>query len=96
MAANTLSVSTRQGEAAVISSQEAYERLCAGQFSWQDVPMFHDLSPGRVRVMDCRLQYMTDSKGFRQPVYVFTLSAENDAELRGGTGWSTFVPALAG
>lgn len=43
-----------------------------------------------------KLGYMTDSKGFRQPVYSFTLSDENDVELRGGTGWTTFVPALAG
>ena len=43
-----------------------------------------------------KLEYMTDSKGFHQPVYLFTLSDENDAALRGGTGWTTFVPALAG
>jgi hypothetical protein len=51
--------------------------------------------------LDCtdsqnKLEYMTDSKGFHQPVYLFTLSDENDAALRGGTGWTTFVPALAG
>ena len=93
---NHLSVSTLHGNAAVISSQEAYERLCAGQFSWRDVPMFNYLSPRQVRVTDCKLEYMTDSKGFHQPVYLFTLSDENDAALRGGTGWTTFVPALAG
>lgn len=93
---NTLSVSTLHGNAAVISPQEAYERLCAGQFSWRDVPMFNYLSPQQVRVIDCKLEYITDSKGFRQPVYSFTLSDENDIELRDGTGWTTFVPALAG
>ena len=93
---NTLSVSTLHGNAAVISSQEAYERLCAGQFSWRDVPMFNYLSPQQVQVIDCKLEYMTDSKGFRQPVYVFTLSDDRDVELRGGNGWSTFVPALSG
>ena len=93
---NHLSVSTLHGNAAVISSQEAYARLCAGQFSWRDVPMFNYLSPRQVRVTDCKLEYMTDSKGFHQPVYLFTLSDENDAALRGGTGWTTFVPALAG
>lgn len=93
---NTLSVSTLHGNAAVISPQEAYERLCSGRFSWRDVPMFNYLSPNQVRVIDCKLGYMTDSKGFRQPVYSFTLSDENDVELRGGTGWTTFVPALAG
>ena len=93
---NTLSVSTLQGNAPVISPQEAYARLCAGHFSWRDVPMFNYLSPTEVRVTDCKLEYMTDSKGFRQPVYFFTLSDENDMALRGGAGWTTFVPALAG
>ena len=91
---NVLSVSTLQGDAAVISPEEAYHRLCAGRFSWRDVPMFDELSLKRVRVTACDLQYLTDSKGFRQPVYSFTLSDDRDAE-RGGSGWSTFVPALA-
>lgn len=91
---NVLSVSTLQGDAAVISPEEAYHRLCAGRFSWRDVPMFDELSPKRVRVTACDLQYLTDSKGFRRPVYSFTLSDDRDAE-RGGSGWSTFVPALA-
>ena len=56
--------------------------------------MFDELSPKRVRVTACDLQYLTDSKGFRQPVYMFTLSDNQDTE-RGGSGWSTFVPALA-
>ncbi|WP_279380541.1 VanZ family protein [Oscillibacter sp. CU971] len=91
---NVLSVSTLQGDAAVISPEEAYHRLCAGRFSWRDVPMFDELSLKRVRVTASDLQYLTDSKGFRQPVYSFTLSDDRDAE-RGGSGWSTFVPALA-
>ena len=91
---NALSVSTLQGDAAVISSEEAYDRLCAGRFSWMDVPMFGALSPKRVRVVACNLEYLTDSKGFRQPVYMFTLLDDRDAE-RGGSGSSTFVPALA-
>lgn len=92
---NALSVSALQGNATVISPLEAYHRLCAGRFSWRDVPMFDILSPKRVRVVACNLEYLTDSKGFRQPVYMFTLSDDRDAE-RGGSGWSTFVPALSG
>ena len=30
--------------------------------------------PQQVRAINCKLEYMTDSKGFCQPVYVFTLS----------------------
>lgn len=93
---NALSVSTLRGDAAVISSQEAYDRLRAGRFSWRDVPMFNYLKPDQVRVISCDLEYLADSKGFRQPVYVFTLSDDRDGELRGGSGWSTFVPALSG
>ncbi len=93
---NTLSVSTLCGNAAVLSSQEAYDHLCAGRFSWRDVPMFDYLTPNRVRVTACTLEYLADSKGFRQPVYSFTLSDDRDMELRGGSGWSTFVPALSG
>lgn len=93
---NALSVSTLHGDATVISSQEAYDRLCAGRFSWRDVPMFNYLKPNQVRVTACNLEYIADSKGFRQPVYVFTLSDDRDGELRGGNGWTTFVPALSG
>jgi len=60
------------------------------------IPLFDYLSPEQVRVTACTLEYLTDSKGFRQPVYTFTLSDDNDAELRGGNGWDTFVPALSG
>lgn len=93
---SAVSVSAIRGNAAVISPQEAYDRLRAGRFSWRDVPMFDELSPKQVRVVDCKLEYLTDSKGFRQPVYTFTLSDDYDAELRSGSGWTTFVPALAG
>lgn len=93
---NSLSVSTLHGDADVISPQEAYDKLCAGRFSWRDVPTFEYLKPERVRVTACTLEYMTDSKGFRQPVYTFTLSDDMDDELRGGSGWTTFVPALSG
>lgn len=81
---NELSVSTRHGDAAVISQQEACDRLRRGLFSYG--AWFEYYAPETVRVTSCRLQYIIDSKGFRQPVYVFEL-----AELG-----SVFVPALAG
>ena len=91
---NGLSVSECYGDAAVISSQEAYEKLCAGCFSWRDVPAFNYLAPQKLRVISCTLGYITDSKGFRQPVYYFTISDELDAQWRGGHTWTTFVPAV--
>jgi len=50
----------------------------------------------QVRATACTLEYLTDSKSSRQPVYSFTLSDDKDAELRGSSGWDTFVPALSG
>lgn len=61
---NTLSISTLYEDVAVISSQEAYERLCAGRSFWRDVPMFDYLTPRQVRVTACEFEYLTDSKGF--------------------------------
>ena len=83
------------GEAPVISQQEAYARLQAGRFSRREAYSFGETAPGEVHVTACALEYLTDSKGFRQPVYYFTLSDENNEALRGGAGWRTFVPALA-
>lgn len=93
---NTLFAGTPCSDASVISSREAYDRLCAGRFSWRDVPGFEYLRPTRVRVTACELEYMTDSKGFRQPVYAFTLSDDSGTDASGGRVWSTFVPALSG
>ncbi len=83
-------------DAPVISQREAYLRLRAGRFSWRDVPSFNAMAPRSERVLACELGYLTDSKGYRQPVYFFTLSDEYDQSARGGQGWTTFVPALAG
>ena len=92
---NGLSVSVLAGDAAVLSPAEAYARLREGRFARRDVPAFNALAPGQVHVTACELAYMTDSKGFRQPVYTFTLADDRSAELRGSGNWTTFVPALA-
>ena len=92
---STMSAASLHGEAPVISQQEAYARLQAGRFSRREAYSFGETAPGEVHVTACALEYLTDSKGFRQPVYYFTLSDENNEALRGGAGWRTFVPALA-
>lgn len=92
---NSLSVSTLRGEAAVISPAEAYRRLCAGRFSWRDVPAFNSRKPTQAWVTGCTLEYMADSKGFWQPVYTFTITDNAEAGTA-DAGWSTFVPALGG
>lgn len=92
---NAMAVVTLHGEAPVISEQAAYDRLCAGRFDRPNAFGFADAARGRVHVIACDLEYITDSKGFRQPVYYFTLSDENNEALRGGASWRVFVPALA-
>ena len=70
----------------ILSEAEAYRRLQEGRF-------FHTTWYGdwlregaaEVRVQSCRLVYVTDTKGYRQPVYSFTF------ENRTGT---MEVPAL--
>ena len=57
--------------------------------------MFNYLKPDQVRVTACHLEYMADSKGFRQPVYVFTLSHDRDAELRRGNSRTISISALS-
>ena len=93
--ANSLSACTLRGEAAVISPAEAYRRLCAGCFSWRDVPAFNSRKPAHAWVTGCALEYMADSKGFWQPVYTFTIMDDADAGAE-DAGWSTFVPAMGG
>lgn len=66
-------------DADIISQAEAYERLCAGNFL--SAPAFeHSLQyfgASSVTVTSCVLDYQVDSKGFYQPVYVFTIETDN-------------------
>ena len=71
-----------KAEESIISEADAYTRLCQGKFSNGDY--FEYLSPKEVHVLSCTLGYISDTKGFRQPVYLFGL------EELGGT---VFVPA---
>lgn len=93
---NALSVCTLHSEAPVISEQEAYDRLCAGRFDQMEAFAFGYSGPHKeVHVTAYTLEYLADSKGFRQPVYYFTLSDERDGEQWSASGWQVFVPALA-
>ena len=92
---STMTAVTLHGDAPLTSEQEAYDRLCAGRFDRRHAFSFADAAHGEIRVTSCDLEYLTDSKGYRQPVYYFTLSDDGDEELRGGRPWQVFVPALA-
>ena len=75
--------------------RDRYRRLCAGRFNQREAFAFDYTAPhAEVHITACMLEYLVDSKGFRQPVYYFTLSDEQDMALRGGNGWRVFVPAL--
>ena len=57
--------------------------------------MLDYLKPNQVRFTACDLKYVSDSKGVRQPVYVFTLSHDRDAELRRGNSRTISISALS-
>lgn len=84
---NELLTLTPYREEPVLTRQQAYERLCAGEFSggaWVEAD-----DPARITVERCTLEYRIDSKGFYRPVYVF------EVELDGARQGQVLVPAMA-
>lgn len=66
------------------SEQEAYDEIVAGKFKYY----FADGNEKRmIEIKSVRLGYMTDTKGFYQPIYIFT------ALVNGETG-SISIPAI--
>ncbi len=64
-------------EFALISEQEAYEKICAGKFVCGEVNLDSVIEVGTVS-----MEYLTDSKGYYQPVWVFEAVVDgNDAEI---------------
>lgn len=59
-------------EEPVISKEEAYKQLCAGNFTGN----FEFYKPEKIEVKSCELEYTIDTKGFYQPVYSFEISDE--------------------
>ena len=53
----------------VISSEDAFQKLCDGKFG--DGGFFESKKPAEVNVLSCKLGYEIDTKGFYQPVYSF-------------------------
>ena len=58
-------------EQKIISPEEAYHRLCIGDFS--NGEYFEMKNPANIQVTGARLEYRIDTKGFYRPVYVFDL-----------------------
>ncbi len=68
---NHLVCYTIYGQTEIISPEEAYNALCAGNFSGGDY--FERRRPKEVHVTGAALEYMIDTKGFYRPVYIFDL-----------------------
>lgn len=75
------------GDKTVISAKEAYEKIRAGNVS--DSRLFEYYSPDEIEILTCSLEYMADSKGYMQPVYVFGISSDKE-----GYPDSITVPAI--
>ena len=76
---NNLLSYTYHEKVAVISPEEAFERLCDGKFN--DGGFFEVERPHDVTVLSCKLKYRIDTKGFYQPVYLFELSSEDGSYM---------------
>ena len=74
-------------EVDIISPEEAFERLKAGRFN--DEGYFEHIKPKTVTVTECVFEYQVDTKGFYQPVYLFSLSAPD-----GSYGDQIMIPAI--
>lgn len=83
---NRLILYTRYSEETVISPQEACQLLRDGRFA---SAVFEYRDPRPVTVTSCTLDYRVDTKGFLQPVYLFTISAGNSEYTE-----TVMVPAL--
>lgn len=85
---NSLAVCDLAGEEAVLSPEEAYERLQKGRCSQNEYLEYwaKEYAQNDIRVTSCALEYWADTKGFYQPVYAFEIE---------DLGFdSVFVPAL--
>lgn len=71
----------------ILSPEEAYARLKAGFFN--DGGYFEYAKPQTVTVSKCVPDYQVDTKGFYQPVYVFSLESAD-----GTYGYNVTIPAL--
>ena len=70
-------------EFSLISEQEAYEKICAGKFVSDVVKVDSVIEVGEVR-----MEYLTDSKGYYQPVWMFEVVVD-------GSNAEIYIKALA-
>lgn len=69
----------------VLTQEQAYGRLLSGEFCGNE--RFEYYFPETVTIHRCRMEYLIDTKGFYQPVYVFDVDMDGSEEV-------LLVPAL--
>lgn len=84
---NQLLCYTFYAREAVISPEEAFDRLCAGKFN--DGGLFAHQNPTDISVLSCTLGYAVDTKGFYQPVYWFEVVSRD-----GKYPYRIMIPAM--
>lgn len=83
-----LVVCTVYRDVEILTPEQAYGRLCAGDFYHPDWIGYYGVEAASVT--GWRLGYQVDSKGFYQPVYIFTLQSE-----QAKYAYDAYVPAIS-
>ena len=76
---NNLLIFDKYKDVKIISESEAYKKLKAGKFSGNDFLERYDIE--EIIVKSIALDYMADTKGFYQPVYVFELQFNETCDI---------------
>lgn len=71
-------------EVEIISSEEVYNKICNGDFSMYQI---YKLENSTIEISTISIEYLIDSKGFYQPVYIVNINSEDMADF-------IFIPAL--
>ena len=83
---NSLVYHSFHGQETIISENEAFEKLCLGEFNDKTGSLEN---ASEVTVTSCTLEYQVDTKGFYQPVFIFEVATDvNDESL------TVMIPAL--
>lgn len=83
---NSLIYHSFHGHETIISENEAFEKLCRGEFN-DETGSLENAS--EVTVTSCTLEYQVDTKGYYQPVFIFEVTTDvNDERL------TVMIPAL--
>ena len=83
---NSLIYYTFRGHETIISENEAFEKLCRGEFN-DETGSLENAS--EVTVTSCTLEYQVDTKGYYQPVFIFDVIADTSDERL-----AVMIPAL--